>query len=322
MSTPKPRLAITMGDPAGVGPEVSLRALANPELHEIADLRIFGDSSVLDAAAKETGLPATDHVFECDGISLGDFEPGTVNAATGRAGFTYVDKAIAAAKAGEIDGIVTAPLNKEALHAAGFPYPGHTEIFAEKLASDRFCMMQYSEILSCTFVTVHVGYAEVPKLITTERILETIELTQEAFVKIRGTDPKIVVLGLNPHAGEHGLFGDREEERFIEPAVLEAKARGWNIEGPIPPDTAFLKKRLAETDCFVCMYHDQGHIPVKALAFDKSVNTTLGLRIPRTSVDHGTALDIAWQGKADPSSMFEAVKLNAKLVEIPSTQQG
>jgi len=314
MNQAKPRIAITMGDPAGVGPEVSLRALANPGLHEIADLRIFGDPAVLDAAADATGIPRTDRIVDCKAISLDQFEPGTVNAATGKAGFTYVDNAITAAKSGGIDGIVTAPLNKEALHAAGFPYPGHTEIFAEKLASDRFCMMQYSEILSCTFVTVHVGYAEVPKLITTERILETIELTREAFLKIRGSDPKIVVLGLNPHAGEHGLFGDREEERFIEPAVAEALARGWNIEGPIPPDTAFLKKRLAETDCFVCMYHDQGHIPVKALAFDKSVNTTLGLRIPRTSVDHGTALDIAWQGIADPSSMFEAVKLNVKLL--------
>lgn len=303
-----------MGDPAGVGPEVSLRALANTELREIADLCIFGDPAVLDSAAKATGLPRTASVVDCKAVTLDDFEPGTVNAATGKAGYTYVEKAITAAKAGEIDGIVTAPLNKEALHAAGFQYPGHTEIFAEKLASDRFCMMQYSEILSCTFVTVHVGYFEVPKLITTERILETIELTHEAFVKIRGCEPKIVVLGLNPHAGEHGLFGDREEERFIEPAVSAASARGWNIEGPIPPDTAFLKKRLAETDCFVCMYHDQGHIPVKALAFDKSVNTTLGLSIPRTSVDHGTALDIAWQGVADPSSMFEAVKLNVKLV--------
>lgn len=314
MSAAKPRLAITMGDPAGVGPEVSLRALANPELRAVADLVIYGDPDVLDAAADATGIEPADWVVDCQSVTLSDFEPGTVNAATGLAGFTYVDRAIAAAKTGEIDGIVTAPLNKEALHAAGFLYPGHTEIFAEKLASDRFCMMQYSEILSCTFVTVHVGYAEVPRLITTERILETIELTQEAFVKIRGADPRIVVLGLNPHAGEHGLFGDREEERFIEPAVAEARARGWNVEGPIPPDTAFLKQRLTETDCFVCMYHDQGHIPVKALAFDKSVNTTLGLRIPRTSVDHGTALDIAWKGKADPSSMFEAVKLNAKLV--------
>ncbi len=311
-----------MGDPAGVGPEVSLRALANPGLHEIADLVIYGDPAVLEAVARTTGIAPTEHVVDCKSISMADFKPGSVNAATGLAGFTYVDRAIAAANACEIDGIVTAPLNKEALHAAGFQYPGHTEIFAEKLASDRFCMMQYSEILSCTFVTVHVGYAEVPKLITTKRILETIELTQEAFVKIRGADPRIVVLGLNPHAGEHGLFGEREEERFIEPAVEEAKSRGWNVEGPIPPDTAFLKRRLAETDCFVCMYHDQGHIPVKTLAFDQSVNTTLGLRIPRTSVDHGTALDIAWQGKADPSSMFEAVKLNAKLVGQSLNPQG
>ncbi|MEX2579726.1 MAG: 4-hydroxythreonine-4-phosphate dehydrogenase PdxA [Verrucomicrobiales bacterium] len=315
MSRPKPRIALTMGDPAGVGPEVTLRALADPGLSALADLIVYGDQAVLDAAAERMGLRAagTRQVVDCGCLSLGMFEPGTVTAATGRAGYTYVDEAIGAAKAGDLDGIVTAPLNKEALRAAGIAFPGHTEIFAAKLGSERFCMLQYSDVLSCTFVTVHVGYREVPGLITRARVLEVIELTREAFVRIRKAEPKIVVLGLNPHAGEHGLFGESEEEKFIEPAVRTSRDRGWRVEGPIPPDTAFLKKRLAETDCFVCMYHDQGHIPVKALAFEKSVNTTLGLPIPRTSVDHGTALDIAWQGVADPSSMFEAVKLNATL---------
>jgi 4-hydroxythreonine-4-phosphate dehydrogenase len=174
-------------------------------------------------------------------------------------------------------------------------------------------MMQYSEAITCTFVTVHVGYREVPALLSVERILDVIELTAEAVARLRGRPPRIVVCGLNPHAGEHGLFGDREEERFIVPAIAAARARGIQIEGPLPPDTAFGPAKRATTDAFVCMYHDQGHIPVKALAFDSAVNTTLGLPIVRTSVDHGTACDIAWQGKANPSSIFAAVRLALRM---------
>jgi 4-hydroxythreonine-4-phosphate dehydrogenase len=174
-------------------------------------------------------------------------------------------------------------------------------------------MMQYSDEITCTFVTVHVGYCKVPGLLTTERILDVIELTAEALTRLRGRLPKIVVCGLNPHAGEHGLFGDREEERIIIPAIEVARAKGIQIEGPLPPDTAFLPWKRKATDAFVCMYHDQGHIPVKALAFDSAVNTTLGLSIVRTSVDHGTACDIAWQGKANPSSLFAAVRLALQL---------
>ncbi len=174
-------------------------------------------------------------------------------------------------------------------------------------------MMQYSEELTCTFVTVHVGYAEVPKCLTQERILDVIELTAEGLERIRGRKPVILVCGLNPHAGEHGLFGDREEERIIQPAVEQARARGIHVEGPVPPDTAFLAGRRRTTDAVVCMYHDQGHIPIKALAFESAVNTTLGLPIIRTSVDHGTALDIAWRGEANPSSLFSAVRLAVRL---------
>jgi 4-hydroxythreonine-4-phosphate dehydrogenase len=177
-------------------------------------------------------------------------------------------------------------------------------------------MMQYSEEINCTFVTVHVGYYEVPSLLSTARILDVIELTAEAVGKLRGRQPKIAVLGLNPHAGEHGLFGQREEERIIIPAIEAARAQGHAIEGPLPPDTAFLPWTRKATDAFVCMYHDQGHIPVKALAFDSAVNTTLGLPIVRTSVDHGTACDIAWQGKANPSSLFAAVRLAIRLASM------
>lgn len=313
----KPTIAITMGDPAGVGPEVCLHLLADSKIREQCRPIVFGDLSVLDAAAdaSELAAPNMDDVRDLKAIDLTDFTPGEINASTGKAGYAYVDAAINAANAGEVDGVATAPLNKEALHLAGIKFPGHTEIFAEKTGTSRFAMLQYSEVISCSFVTVHCGYSEVPKFMTTDRIVEVIELTHAAFLKVRGKEPKIVVLGLNPHAGEHGLFGNREEETVITPAMDRCRGQGITmLEGPIPPDTAFIPAKLAETDAFICMYHDQGHIPVKVLAFDKAVNTTLGLPFPRTSVDHGTALDIAWQGLANPSSLFEAVKLNVKLV--------
>jgi 4-hydroxythreonine-4-phosphate dehydrogenase len=246
-------------------------------------------------------------------ISLADFQPGLISAGTGRASYNYFNCAIDAALAHQVSAIVTAPINKEALHLAGIGYPGHTEILATRTHASRVCMMQYSDEITCTFVTVHVGYREVPALLTKERILEVIELTAEALERIRGRRPTLAVCGLNPHAGEHGLFGDREEERIIIPAIEAARAKGMLVEGPLPPDTAFLPWKRRSTDAFICMYHDQGHIPVKALAFDSAVNTTLGLPIIRTSVDHGTALDIAWQGKARPDSLFSAVRLAVRL---------
>src|SRR5207302_9092945 len=196
-----------------------------------------------------------------------------ITAAAGRAGFTYVDRAIDAALAGQVAAVSTAPLNKEALHAAGINFPGHTEIFAARTNAPRSCMMQYSEEITCTFVTVHVGYREVPALLTTERILDVIELTAEALKRLRGKEPKIVVCGLNPHAGEHGLFGEREEERIIIPAIEAARATGIAIEGPLPPDTAFLPPKRKSTDAFVRMHHDQAHIPVKALSSASAVTT-------------------------------------------------
>jgi 4-hydroxythreonine-4-phosphate dehydrogenase len=162
-------------------------------------------------------------------------------------------------------------------------------------------------------VTVHVGLVQVPALLTTERVREVIDLTADAMRRLRGHEPRLAVCGLNPHAGEGGLFGQREEERIIAPAVASARADGLTIEGPLPPDTAFLPERRRRTDAYVCMYHDQGLIPLKALAFDSAINTTLGLPVVRTSVDHGTAFDIAWQGVANPSSLYEAVRLAALL---------
>lgn len=324
---PKPKIAITMGDPAGVGPEICLDLLANEAVAAFCTPVVFGDRAVLELCSVRTGKPLSAPVvsreelasFESPAIldiaslPLEGFRPGEISPMTGKAGYDYIVAAIDLALEGAVDGVATAPINKEALRSAGYPQPGHTEIFAERTGAARSCMMLTSDVLTCSFVTVHVGYHEVPGLLSVDRILEVIDLTRAAMRKIRGKEPKLVVCGLNPHAGEHGLFGNGEEEKIIVPAIERARAEGANLEGPLPPDTAFLEWRRAETDAFICMYHDQGHIPLKALAFDKAINTTLGLPIVRTSVDHGTALDIAWQGKANPSSLIEAVNLAAKL---------
>jgi 4-hydroxythreonine-4-phosphate dehydrogenase len=326
-----PRIAVTMGDPAGVGPEICLRLLADESIaHECVPV-IFGDASVLRRVAQTLGMPfaspvitrkqwgkaggraAFPLVLDFENIDAANLNPGQVDARCGEAAFQYITAAINAGLDETINAVTTAPINKEALHAAGHKFPGHTEIFAERMGAERSCMMQYSEIITCTFVTVHVGYAEVPSLLTQERILDVVELTAEALRRIRGKEPKLLVCGLNPHAGEHGLFGNGEEERIIEPAIQTAKQRGFQIEGPVPPDTAFTPARRKEFDAVICMYHDQGHIPVKMIAFDSAVNTTLGLPVVRTSVDHGTAFDIAWQGEANPGSLFAAVRLAAKL---------
>ncbi|MFT5124506.1 MAG: 4-hydroxythreonine-4-phosphate dehydrogenase [Kiritimatiellia bacterium] len=316
----KPLIAVTMGDPAGVGPEVCLELLADTAILETCTPVIYGDLAVLQACAQHTGktMPAASRVRDFKAIASTAYTPGTVNAATGLASYTYITEAIDAALAGEVRGVSTAPINKEALKAAGISLPGHTEIFAERTKTERACMMLTADIMTCSFVTVHVGYHEVSELLTTERILEVIELTRTARSRMLGREPRIVVCGLNPHAGEGGLFGNREEERIILPAVEQARAAGCMIEGPLPPDTAFLDWRRAETDAHICMYHDQGHIIMKALAFDRAVNTTLGLPIVRTSVDHGTALDIAWQGKAHAGSLFAAVRLATQLATGPT----
>ena len=310
-----PRIAITMGDPSGVGPELCLHALANPDLRAICQPVVIGDSAVLRRVAEVCHLPFSDSlVIDLQAITLDAFQPGHPNAATGHASFRYIERSIAAALSGEVTGVATCPISKEAQHLAGYTqYPGHTEIFADKMNAPHACMMLTAPEITCSLVTVHVGLHEVPSMLSTSRILEVIELTADAMRKIRGHEPRLAVCGLNPHAGENGLFGQREEERFIIPAITAAKEKSINVEGPLPPDTAFLTARRKRTDAYVCMYHDQGLIPLKTLAFDDAVNITLGLPVVRTSVDHGTALDIAWQGKANPNSLFEAVKLAAKL---------
>ena len=310
-----PRIAITMGDPAGVGPELCLRLLRDERVRAVCTPIVYGDCGVLARVAKHLGWPEPEAgaVHDLKAIDAAAIEPGTVSAACGRAAYDYVTCAIDDALAGRVDAICTAPLHKEALHAAGVPFPGHTEILAHRTGAPRHCMMLTAEAITCSLVTVHVGYREVPALLTVESVRDTIELTAEAMRHIRGRAPRLLVCGLNPHAGEHGLFGDREEERVIAPAIAAARAAGTDVSGPLPPDTAFLPKYRAACDAYVCMYHDQGLIPLKALAFEDAVNVTLGLPIVRTSVDHGTAFDIAWKGIADVSSFVQAVKLAARL---------
>ena len=319
-----------MGDPAGVGPEICLQALGNADILDQCIPVVFGDSEILNRCAKHLDIAAPTKIISdndlnqialkeescvvhVSALNKSEFNPGQVDANTGGASYAYIHRAIDAALQNQVAAVTTAPINKEALSLAQIKYPGHTEIFADRAGSNRWCMMQYSEEITCTFVTVHVGYSQVPELLSTKRILEVIQLSAENLERIRGHKAKVVVCGLNPHAGENGLFGNGEEERLIIPAIEKARQFGIDVEGPLPPDTAFLPRKRKSTDVFVCMYHDQGHIPVKALAFDSAVNTTLGLPIVRTSVDHGTALDIAWQGKATPASLYSALGLAVKL---------
>ncbi|MDP6490994.1 MAG: 4-hydroxythreonine-4-phosphate dehydrogenase PdxA [Kiritimatiellia bacterium] len=324
----KPRIAITMGDPAGVGPELCLRALAEASLQDVAAPVVFGNFALLQRVSQACGLPlpalvltdvtqvttaAGPAILDLPGLPGDAVTPGSVDASTGLAAYHCITAAIDAALNGAVDGICTAPIHKEALQAAGISHPGHTEILSERTGAERICMMLTSEQITVSLVTTHLGLCDVPAALDTGRVRETIDLTADAMRRLRGHEPHLVVCGLNPHAGEGGLFGRNEEANIILPAIEAARADGLHIEGPLPPDTAFLPERLQATDATICMYHDQGLIPLKMLAFDRAVNVTLGLPIVRTSVDHGTALDLAWQGKARPGSMFEAVRLAARL---------
>jgi len=329
----KPRIAVTMGDPAGVGPELCLRLLAEEKLQSVATPIVFGEAAILEAVAKRCRLPMPAKIIRRADFSSGftqvveptlvDFHqvhveaisPGAVSPVAGAAAFAIIEAAIRSAVAGEVAAIVTAPIHKEALAAAGVPYPGHTEILTSLTGAARSCMMLTAAEITCSLVTAHVGFRDVPQLLHPDRIFDTIELTADAMRRLRGREPRLAVCGLNPHAGEHGLFGAAEEERLIVPAILKARAAGIAVEGPLPADTAFLPTLRASTDAYICMYHDQGLIPLKALAFEEAVNITLGLPIIRTSVDHGTAFDIAWQGRASPTSLYEAFRLAARLAQ-------
>jgi 4-hydroxythreonine-4-phosphate dehydrogenase len=288
MSEPLPRVAITVGDPAGIGPEIAARAAVDPAVLDVCEPVIYAPPG---------------------GAS---FEPGVLSGAAGRAAYDLIVQAVADAQRGVVDAIATAPVSKEAFRLAGLPWAGHTDLLGHLTGAPRVAMMFESDALRVVLATVHVPLADVPGLITRESLAATIELAARELPRFGVPSPRIAVAGLNPHAGEHGLFGD-EEARAIEPAIADCRARGVDVSGPFPADTIFLRATRGEFDLVVACYHDQGLIPVKLVAFGKAVNVTLGLPIVRTSVDHGTAFDIAGQGKADAGSMIVAVKLAARL---------
>ena len=309
----KPILGLTLGDPAGIGPEICLRALHSPEVLARCVPVLFGDAAVL----RRVQSFASSKAKRRSGPGMKDMDrrivPGQVSAACGRAGYVYIEEAIRAALAGKIAGVVTAPLHKEALNQAGVKHPGHTEIFTALTRAPRSCMMLYSKLLTVSMVTTHIGYHQVPGKLSIGRILNVIELTAETLGWMLGRKPRLGVCGLNPHAGEHGLFGNREEEKVVGPAVKLARISGIDVVGPLVPDAVFTAGQRKKYDGIVTLYHDQGHIPFKMIAFDTGVNITLGLPIIRTSVDHGTAFDIAWQGKADPASLYSAITVATEL---------
>jgi len=325
----KPILGLTMGDPAGIGPEVVAKACAMPEVARICrplvigslpvmertvrslrlPLRVVGVSGHGDAIGRRGILPVLDPLER----PLGRFRMGAVSKQAGAASAAFITKAVRLAQLGCLDAIVTGPINKEAINLAGYDYPGHTEMLADLTKSRESGMMILGGPLKIMFVTTHVAVKQLPASLTTERIGKAIRLAQKAlreYFSIR--KPKIGVAALNPHAGEHGLFGN-EENRVILPACRSARARGINASDPLPADTLFGKAVRGAYDVVVAMYHDQGLIPLKLLAFGRCVNLTIGLPIIRTSVDHGTAYDIAGKGVADPGSMVEAITLAAKL---------
>ncbi len=312
----KPIIGITMGDAAGIGPEVILKALAAPEIRKSITPLIIGEDFVFEKIKKIIHFPFKKPNFlNLGAIGESDFEVGRVNKSCGKAAIAYVKKAFFLARSGKIDAFVTAPINKEAVKLSGFPYPGHTEFLAALSKRKRFGMLLAAKELKVLLVTTHLALREVSAALTKEKILEKIKLGYH-FLKdnLEFKNPRIAVSGLNPHNGENGAFGD-EEKKVIAPAIAAARKVGINCSGPVVPDTLFYRTvKQKKYDLAVVMYHDQGLIPLKTLYFREGVNITIGLPIIRTSPDHGTAFDIAGQGKADPTSMKEAIKYAARLV--------
>jgi 4-hydroxythreonine-4-phosphate dehydrogenase len=313
----KPVIGITMGDPNGVGPEVIVKAISSNEIKDLCEIVIFGDAGILQKAANNSITELK--IIECSEFGLEDLKPSTLDRKAGQASLDYITTAVNSALKNEIDAIVTAPISKESTHLAGSKYPGHTEMLKDLSGSNQAVMMFEGNKFKVMLVTIHEALSNVPKLISKDRVLSTIKLTHDSLVNLFKIDaPKIVVCGLNPHAGESGAFGNEEIDHII-PAVEEAKELGINIEGPLPADTLFYYANLGKWDAVVAMYHDQGLIPFKMVSFNDGVNITLGLPIIRTSPDHGTAFDIAWKGVADPSSMIAAIKVAAQFAINKST---
>ena len=325
----RPLLAITMGDPAGIGPEVVLKALAHADLFDRCRPLVIGDRRILERAAVWLGQnPSFDAVPE---PSQGTYQPGRVtlldlenapperipvgeeSAAAGAAAVAYVFRACDLATAGEVDAVVTAPLNKAAMHLAGYDYAGHTELLTERTGAQRVSMLLIGPNLRIVHVSTHVALKEAIARVTPQRVEEVIQIAHDACRALGIAQPRIAVAGLNPHASEGGIFGDEEAQR-IEPAIQAARARGLDVSAPQPPDTVFLRATKGAYDVVVAQYHDQGHIPMKLLAFDSGVNVSYGLPIIRTSVDHGTAFDIAGKGIAAESSLLAAIDVALQMV--------
>ncbi len=325
----RPLLAITMGDPAGIGPEVILKALRDPVVHETARPLVIGDRRTLERAAAWVGTdnlvietvtdpgqatygPGMLTLLDLDSAPPGGYPVGEVTPDAGWAAVECVFRACDLALAGAVDAVVTAPLNKAAMHAAGYAFPGHTELLAERTGATRVSMLLIGPNLRVVHVSTHVALAEAIRRVTRRRVDEVIEIAWESCRMLGIAEPRIAVAGLNPHASEGGLFGD-EEAREVIPAIEDARARGRNVSDPQPPDTVFLRATKGHYDIVVAMYHDQGHIPMKLLAFDSGVNVSIGLPIIRTSVDHGTAFDIAGTGVAGESSMLAAIDVAVQM---------
>lgn len=284
----RPRIALTAGDPAGIGPEIAAKAAADPAVRDACEPVMYG--------AAEPGR----------------FTPGLVSAEAGRAAYEAIVAAVGDAQAGRVHGIATAPVSKLAFARAGLPWKGHTDLLAHLTGAADSAMLFWSDTLRVVLATVHVPLAEVPRLLTRDLVERVIALTSRELPAFGVARPRIAVAGLNPHAGEGGVLGD-EEARILTPAIDAARRAGIDASGPFPADTIFVRAARGEFDCVVACYHDQGLIPVKMAAFGRAVNVTIGLPIVRTSVDHGTAFDIAGKGVADPSSMIAAVRLAARL---------
>lgn len=315
-----------MGEPGGVGPEVLVKALYCAEIREYCSPLIIGDAGVIKEAVTLTRLPlkvrsisspskskpSLGEIQALDIKSRSTFNKGAPSRNAGEAVVRYIKKAVELALKNDVDAIVTAPISKESLKMAGFRWPGHTELLAELTKTKDYAMMFVSDKLKLTLCTIHIPLKNVPEKINERLVLRTIRLAKKGAGMLGIKNPRIAVAGLNPHAGESGIMG-REEVESIIPAVEIAIREGVEVSGPYPPDVVFHKAYNGAFDMVVCMYHDQGLIPFKMIAFDTGVNVTVGLPIIRTSPDHGAAFDIAWENKADPSSMLEAIKLAAKM---------
>jgi 4-hydroxythreonine-4-phosphate dehydrogenase len=328
-----PLLALTLGDPAGTGPEIIAKALALPELAGVCRPVVVGDLGVMQRALAFTGVQLRLHsindvsearfdegsvdILDLANVDLSRLQLGKVDPLAGKAAYDYVRCATELALAGKVAGIVTSAISKAALNQAGYHYDGHTGLLAELCKAPGATMMLVAETLRVSHVSTHVSLRQAIDRVRPERILKVLRLTHEAVRRMGVDKPRLAVAGLNPHAGEGGLFGD-DEEKFIAPAIAQARAEGLDARGPFPGDTVFFRALQGEFDAAVAMYHDQGHVAAKMLGIWRGVNVTLGLPIIRTSVEHGTNFDMAGTGRSDPRSLVCAIKLAAIMAANPA----